>query len=237
MAAGAELDFNDTLSSSPNRSIHNLQGDGSVVIGTSAATTLRISAGNFSGVISGAGGLLRGDGFFGLDDVLILSGANTYAGKTTIDGGTLQLGNGGTTGSIVSTAVTLDHNGRLIFNRSDTVAFGAPIDGVGDVQQNGTGTTVLNTINTYFGATTVSGGTLAVNGSIANSATTVNNGGTLKGTGQLGSVTVADGGIHAPGNSIGTQKVGNYALQAGRHPRDRGQPRRGRATSSSSPAR
>jgi outer membrane autotransporter protein len=53
-------------------------------------------------------------------------------------------------------------------------------------------------------------------GSLQNSATTVNNGGTLKGTGDLGAVTVASGGIHAPGNSIGTQTViGNYTLLNG----------------------
>ena len=48
---------------------------------------------------------------------LILTGANTYTGGTTISAGTLQIGNGGTTGSIVGNVVD---NGALAFNRSDT---------------------------------------------------------------------------------------------------------------------
>ena len=45
----------------------------------------------------------------------ILTGANTYSGGTTISAGTLQIGNGGTTGSIAGNIVD---NAALIFNRS-----------------------------------------------------------------------------------------------------------------------
>ena len=47
---------------------------------------------------------------------VILTAANTYTGGTTISGGTLQLGNGGTTGSIVG---NITDNGVLEFNRTD----------------------------------------------------------------------------------------------------------------------
>ena len=40
----------------------------------------------------------------------ILTGNNTYTGGTTISAGTLQLGNGGTTGSIVGNVID---NGTL----------------------------------------------------------------------------------------------------------------------------
>ena len=67
----------------------------------------------------------------------------------------------------------------------------------------GGGTLTLNAVNSYSGATTVNGGTLAVNGSIA-SAVTVNNTGTLGGTGTVnGLVTVTAGGKIGPGNSAG----------------------------------
>ena len=36
----------------------------------------------------------------------ILSGANTYTGGTTVTSGTLQIGNGGTTGSITGDVAT-----------------------------------------------------------------------------------------------------------------------------------
>jgi outer membrane autotransporter protein len=90
---------------------------------------------------------------------LILSGANTYTGGTTIGGGTLQLGNGGTTGSIMG---DVTNNGVLAFNRSDATTFAGAISGTGAVQQIGTGTTVLTGINSYGGGTELRGGTLQV---------------------------------------------------------------------------
>lgn len=97
----------------------------------------------------------------------ILTGANTYAGGTTISTGTLQLGNGGTTGSIVG---NVTDNGRLVFDRSDVVTFSGLISGSGAVSQIGTGMTVLTANNTYTGATTISAGTLQLgNGGVTGS--------------------------------------------------------------------
>jgi len=92
-----------------------------------------------------------------------LSGANTYTGVTTISSGTLQIGNGGTSGSL-STSSAITNNATLAFNRSDTITqstdFASVISGSGAVTQAGSGTLVLNGANTYGGATTVSAGTL-----------------------------------------------------------------------------
>ena len=77
----------------------------------------------------------------------------------------------------------------------------------------GPGTLTLTGSNTYTGGTTVNGGTLAVNGWIGNSTTTVNSGGTLAGTGATGAVTVASGGIIAPGISgTGTLSLSNNSI-------------------------
>ncbi len=89
----------------------------------------------------------------------VLTGMNSYTGGTTIDAGTLQLGNGGTTGSIVGDIVD---NGVLAFNRSDLVNFAATISGSGAVRHIGSGTTVLSGINSYAGSTSFLGGTLQV---------------------------------------------------------------------------
>ncbi|MHB8270635.1 autotransporter-associated beta strand repeat-containing protein [Bradyrhizobium sp.] len=106
---------------------------------------------------------------------LTLSGTNTYTGGTTIAAGTLQLGNGGATGSILG---DVTNNATLAFNRSNAYQFGGAISGSGAVQQNGAGTTTLTAVNTYGGATTISAGTLALSGagSIANSSGVIANG-------------------------------------------------------------
>ena len=67
----------------------------------------------------------------------ILTGANTYTGSTTISAGTLQLGNGGTTGSVAGNIVD---NAALVFNRSDALTYGGVISGTGSLTQAGTGT-------------------------------------------------------------------------------------------------
>ncbi len=140
-----------------------------------------------------------------------LTGPNTHSGGTTITAGTLQLGNGGTTGSITG---NVTNNGALAFNRSNTLTVDGVISGTGTVQQNGTGTTVLTGTSTYTGATTVNAGHLIVNGTIA-SAVAVN-GGVLGGNGTVGGITANSGGTVSPGNSVGTINVaGDVAFAAG----------------------
>ena len=100
------------------------------------------------------------------DGKLVLSGANSYADGTTIAAGTLQIGDGGTTGSILGDVL---NNGALAFNRSDEMTFGGVISGAGSIEQIGAGTTILTAANTYTGGTTITGGTLQLGegGSIA----------------------------------------------------------------------
>ncbi|MFI4997506.1 MAG: autotransporter domain-containing protein, partial [Hyphomicrobiales bacterium] len=145
--------------------------------------------------------------------LLILAGNNGYTGLTTISAGTtLQLGNGGTAGSIPGNIVD---NGILISNRSDTFTLGGVISGAGEFWQNGSGKTILTGASTYTGPTNINAGILDVNGSLV-STVSVNNGGTLMGNGTIGGLAVNGGGTVAPGNSIGTLNVsGNVAFGSG----------------------
>ncbi|MEI8036933.1 MAG: autotransporter-associated beta strand repeat-containing protein [Verrucomicrobiota bacterium] len=119
--------------------------------------------GGLASAISGSGGLLLSNGS------LALSGTNTYSGATTVNVGTLSLGNGLTTGTLsTSSAITIASGGNLTINRSNAVAQGtdfstAAISGAGSFTQAGNGTTTLNLVNTYTGLTTVSAGELDLN--------------------------------------------------------------------------
>lgn len=106
---------------------------------------------------------------------MALSGVNTYTGATLISSGTLQIGDGGTTGSIAPASAITD-NATLAFNRTNTLTqgtdFASVISGSGGVTQAGTGITVITGANTYTGATTVNAGTLQIgNGGTAGSLT------------------------------------------------------------------
>jgi autotransporter-associated beta strand protein len=94
---------------------------------------------------------------------LTLTGANTYLGPTVISTGTLQIGNGGTIGSLGTGAVT--DNSMLVFNRSDNITVANDISGSGTLTQAGSGTLTLTGTDTYTGVTTISSGTLALSGS------------------------------------------------------------------------
>ncbi len=81
-----------------------------------------------------------------------------YSGGTTVkSGATLQLGNGGTSGSVLGNVL---NDGALVFDRSDAVTFGGTVSGGGGLTQAGSGTLILTGANTYTGGTTISGGTL-----------------------------------------------------------------------------
>jgi len=144
-----------------------------------------------SGVITN-GGLTKAG-----TKVLTLSGANTYADGTTISAGTLQIGAGGTSGS-VSGAIT--NNSALLFDRSNDLTHGGVISGTGTLEKEGAGTLTLSGTSTYSGNTTVSDGTVLVSGSASSSAFTVDSGTTLSGAGTVGSISSLSGTV-SPGNT------------------------------------
>ncbi len=118
---------------------------------------------------------------------LILTGNNTYSGTTTINSGTLQIGNGGSTGSLQT---NIANSGSLVFDLSSTFIYGAGgniISGSGSVTQAGAATLILAGPNSYSGSTFINAGivNLAVaNGSgvgpLGNGGTIVFGGGTLQ---------------------------------------------------------
>jgi autotransporter-associated beta strand protein len=132
----------------------NGSSDGSIAGGVTDNTTFDIDdlGTTTLGQISGSGSLNQiGSG------TTILSAASNYAGGTTIAAGTLQLGEGGGSGSLTG---NITDNATLAIDRSDIYSFGERIFGTGAFAQIGIGTTVLTTAQNYTGGTTVVAGTL-----------------------------------------------------------------------------
>lgn len=192
-----------------------------------------LSQGSGSGSVTKSGSAL-----------LIFSGSNTYAGTTTIDAGTLQIGNGGTTGSLNTASVLSGSAGAtLAFNRSNTITqgtdFASVIGGAINVTKRGAGSLVLGGLNTYTGTTTIEAGLLHVtsSGSINSTSSLIVNGagaelrynasspltkpltltqGTLSGTGTIDTgVAVGANAILSPGNSPGVQTFSSGTFAGG----------------------
>ena len=164
-----------------------------------------------SGVISGQGGLTKiGTG------TLILTGANTYAGGTLLDVGTLGIGSNGALGAgaltmQLSTTLQFEASGLTLPNRimlnnadptidtgSNTDTISGVISGPGGLAKLGSGTLIMSGANTYTGATNVQAGALNVTGSLASSVT-VESGASLGGTGAIGGLVANSGATIAPG--------------------------------------
>ena len=148
---------------------------GDVIVGSGASLTFsRTSNLTYGGAVSGSGSLIQAGA-----STLTFTGSNAYTGGTTISSGTLQIGNGGTNGSIGG---NVTNNATLTFNRSDALTHSGTIAGTGSVTKLGAGRLTLTGPNTYSGGTNVHAGTLVLGDAdaIGTSGTISFGGGTLQ---------------------------------------------------------
>jgi len=142
----------------------------------------------------------------------ILTGTDIYTGSTSVNAGTLQIGNGvsgnlvGTgsatttvtvtgatlaldqpTGSTMNATIVLAKGATLNSIQNGNLAINGVISGTGTFNLTGGGTTELVSAETYTGSTNITSGTLQVDTSLA-AGNTVNVGthGTLTGVGTIG---------------------------------------------------
>lgn len=125
-------------------------------------------------------------------------------GSTTIDGGTLQIGNGGTTGSITG---NVTNNSALVFNRTGTVS-SAAITNSGTLTDVSSGAVKVSGSIGGGGSITHSGsGTLTLSGTISGSGSLTQSAGTTIITGtdtRTGSTTISGGTLQIGANSAGS---------------------------------
>lgn len=208
-----------------------------VIVNKGALVIDRSDAVSIASVISGTGSLTKNSA-----GALTLSGANTYTGATTINGGSIVLSTAGALGvtsslilngggitygtgvtqDVSSAPVTLSGGTNTINTNGNNVTLAQSIGqgGTGSLVKAGAGKLTFSSSNNYSGSTSVSAGTLAANNS-SGSATgsgpvNVSSGATLTGSGTIaGAVTASTGAIVAPGNAgIGTLTMGSLNLAA-----------------------
>lgn len=123
-------------------------------------------------VVSGAAGLTKnGSGS------LTLTNDNTFTGPITVNEGTLQLGNGGATGSVLGDIFS--NGDQLIVNRSTNLSLTGVISGATSLTKNGAGLLTLSGRNTFTGDVTVGAGVLqaTANGALGTGTVTIGPGG------------------------------------------------------------
>ncbi|TPM40471.1 autotransporter domain-containing protein [Mesorhizobium sp. B2-3-4] len=199
---------------------------------TAGDTTVTITGGSITGGLSSANGIGARFGGSGKTQMSVADASITGV-AAAIQGGTGQFDLSLLHGSTINGNVKLGAG-----NSSLKLETGASIQGNVDGEAGintllltgtGSGSFSGNFLNFASGKLDASGGkwtlggnadfaggielvagAMAVNGSLTGTVT-VRTGATLGGTGSLGATTVDSGGIHAPGNSVGTQTIaGNY---------------------------
>jgi autotransporter-associated beta strand protein len=189
------------------------------------------NAGTISGKIT-QNGATYGLATQGGGTIVFTNTGNSYGGGTVV-GGTLQLGNGGATGSVGAGPITINSGNMLAFKGNDSPTFGNAVNLLGSSDDylqvvtgqlvtlsgsisnsaqlwaNGSGTLVLtNSSNSFTGGLVVKNGTVEV-------ASLSSGGGALSAAGTagiyLGNNTAST--LIYMGTSTSTSQIGQFAIQ------------------------
>lgn len=192
MAAGTVLDL-----ANEHFTLLNLYGSGSVRASVPGPNSLlTVAGGDYNGILSGAISLEKAnnrlDAFFSSTNTLILRGASSFTGSTTLNAGTLQLANdlplqnstvivntanglafspnigtfkiGGLSGGANQTLNDVNSAGITlqVGGNGADTAYSGVLSGAGRLVKVGAGVLTLTNANVYSGATFINAGVLAV---------------------------------------------------------------------------
>jgi autotransporter-associated beta strand protein len=135
-------------------------GSGDVTLNGGTFSSGRIDTFEINNLITGSGTVHMNN-----TGVMVLTNNNTYSGLTNVNasGGTIQMGNGGTSGSIGTSDVFINTGGIFSINRSDDVLISSTISGPGSVTKAGNGTlTLTNDNNSFAGSLSIVEGAVSV---------------------------------------------------------------------------
>jgi autotransporter-associated beta strand protein len=212
--------FNGTGSNSPGINITAAVQPGSITFKNNSTKNYTFSG---TGYLSGSTAITL-ESTNTVKVILANTGANDFTGPITISGGTLEFGDGATSGAgALPSGVAITNNAVLSFNNpsGDSLTVSNAIGGTGNVQKNGSGTlTLTGNSSSFTGTVTINGGQLvagsanALGSTTVASAITVNSGATLDINGiGLGSRMVSIQGSGYDGN--GALVSNNGSLNGG----------------------
>ena len=175
-------------------SLSTISGGTAVTAGTDPEFVIRTDTASdllaISTPITGAAALTKSGA-----GTLTLSGVNGYTGATTVNGGTLEIGDAGTLAS--GTAVSIAPGATFNYNSTAAQTLSGTIRGDGNLVMSGGGNLTISGTNTDFdGTISISAGTLTLNSESALGNASVLN---------IDNATVAVGSAN---NALGTVPIG-----------------------------
>ena len=180
---------------------------GNASFATNASTNLVL------GATSGDYSITKGT--TGAAGTLILAGNNTFSGGTNINVGTLQAGNGGTTGDLGTGAVAIASGATLAFSRNGAATFNNLISGAGGVRLSDANSIITLTNASHTGSTQIQNGVLQTNNTATSNIVLGTSGATFN-YGVLGLLADFTGALGtAPGNlswATGVNTSGGFAV-------------------------
>jgi fibronectin-binding autotransporter adhesin len=200
----------------------SLQGN---ILNNASVVFDQVPTGTYAGAMSGSGSLTKQN-----SGTLILTGANSYSGGTTVSAGVLQGNTTSLQGDILNTA-------SVVLNQAGNGTYAGAMSCGGSFTLQGGGAVTVTGANSYSGGTTVSASTLvgttaSLQGNVLNNGAVVFNqagagsyGGAMSGGGSLtllggGAVTLSgansySGGTTISGGTLAVSSDGNLGAAGG----------------------